>query len=81
MDKGLTKLLAKQQFKGILLKLGVAAPNHIIDALCLRYRPGKHITRTKFDSHSSTLKQVDQDGDLVEYNRFIKDLACLFPLG
>jgi Ca2+-binding EF-hand superfamily protein len=38
MDKGLTKILSKKQFTSILHKLGVAASDQVLDAVCLRYR-------------------------------------------
>lgn len=76
MDKGLSKVLTRHQFKGILLKLGASAPDPILEAVCQNYRqkqgPG---------GHGSVAHQGNSrdNGEVVRYNLFIKDLATMFP--
>ena len=80
MDRGLTKVLPDHQLKGILRKLGVAASDSVLDAVCLKYRPSKD-SLVGFSSDLQGVSKVGQGGSgcLVEYNRFIKDLAHAFP--
>lgn len=76
MDKGLSKLLTKHQFKGILLKLGASAPDLILEAVCHKYRQEQ-----RPDGLGSVERQGNggDAGAMVGYIRFIKDLATLFP--
>ena len=76
MDKGLSKVLTKHHFKGILFKLGASAPDLVLEAVCHRYRQEQ-----RPDGYGIVLTLGDgkDSGDMVKYNHFIKDLARLFP--
>mmetsp|Transcript_6237 Transcript_6237/g.9933 ORF Transcript_6237/g.9933 Transcript_6237/m.9933 type:complete len:425 (-) Transcript_6237:96-1370(-) len=76
MDRGLTKTITKQQLIAILHKLGVSPPNLVLDAVFLRYKKKGPGTQER-DRDKDSFEHAGDD--LVEYNRFIKDLASLFP--
>lgn len=82
MDRGLTKALSDQKLKAILRKLGVAASDSVLDAVCDRYRSdcqGNGPPRDSFAGYGGNASQGRSKGFLIEYNRFIKDLARVFP--
>ena len=116
MDKGLAKTLTRQQFKGILRKVGASASDPVLDAVCGYYRLFAHTHLRKSSPMIAHLLSfsppynvpqppatclprnlivpfawargseiVDDplaqksESDLVEYTRFIKDIAQLFP--
>ena len=71
-----SKTLSRQEFKGVLLKLGASASESVLDAVCRHYCPadlcgmhGDYMVRTR----------APVNKNLVEYTRFVKDLARLFP--
>ena len=82
MDRGLTKTLMDNKLKGILHKLGVSASDSVLDAVCGRYRCAagqtKEPVRDLFARNGGGLNG-GSNSYLVEYNRFIKDLARVFP--
>jgi hypothetical protein len=108
LDKPLTKSLRKEQFKSVLHKLGVSAPERVLDTVCQRYRAtpahlvegcvrgargGDNASDYYGGAEDSFVRKPcggggvggfgggggRRDEDKVEYNRFIKDLARLFP--
>jgi hypothetical protein len=83
MDRGLSKTLMDNQLKGILHKLGVSASDPVLDAVCGKYRCATGQTREPVKDvlarHGSGSLNGGSNSYLVEYNRFIKDLARVFP--
>ena len=71
-----SKTLSRREFKGVLLKLGASAPESVLDAVCRHYCSAD-MCGTHGDYMARTRAPVNKD--LVEYTRFVKDLARLFP--